>query len=256
MEGDSGSNTTTVQKSDPWEGAIPYLNLGMKEARNLYNSPSSYYPNSTVAAQSPTTQAGTTALANRGMMGSPLVAGAQGQQAGTIAGQYLNSNPNMDSVYQNVAGKVLPSVNSQFSAAGRYGSNAHQNQQIDQLTTAFAPYASQNYQFERSNQEAASRNAPGLAAADYQDINAVLGAGQMQDAYGQRQVDADVARHDWSQNIGQQKLANYLAMIQGGTVGGTQTTTGGAPAAGGTNWAQLLGLGMQGLGTAGQIGWL
>jgi hypothetical protein len=224
MDG-GGGNTTTVQNSEAPEYAQPYIKYGLGEAQNLYNSSlPSYYPGSTLAAQSPTTQAGIGALANRGMAGSPLVAGAQAQQAGTIGGQHLASNPMQDAVYGNVSSKVLPSVNSQFSGAGRYGSNAHQNQLVDQLTNAYAPYASQNYQFERSNQEAASRAAPGLAGADYQDIQAVLGAGQMQDQYGQQQVNADIARHDFAQNIPAQKLAQYMAMINGGTVGGTVTS--------------------------------
>lgn len=244
---DTGSSkTTTISNNDPPDYAKPYLEYGVKEAQRQYQSSlPQYYPGSTVAAQSPETLSAIQALGNRGMSGSPLTQGAQAQQLATIQGQNLNSNPYQDAVYGNVASHVLPSVNSQFSAAGRYGSNSHQNQAIDQLTNAYAPYASNIYQTERAAQEAASNNAPALANADYQDINAVAAAGAARDQYGQQQVNADINRWDFANNVDQQKLAQYMALINGGTVGGTNTTQ--QPSQNNT-LAQLLGLGIGGAG--------
>lgn len=223
MPSGGSSNTTTTTRSDPWSGAQPYVTDVLSEAQNLYRSNTpGYYPGSTLAAQSPETQAGIGALASRGMTGSPLLQGAQAQQLGTINGAY--NDPNQNAVYNNVASHVLPSVNSQFSAAGRYGSNSHQNQLTDQLTNAFAPYASQNWNAERNRQEAASAGAGSLAGQDFNDINAVLQAGQMRDQYGQQQINADINRFDFANNLPLQKLINYSGLVQGGNVGGTTTS--------------------------------
>jgi hypothetical protein len=224
MSGGGGSDTV-VQNNDPPEYAQPYLQHALGEAQNQYQTGGpSFYPGSTLAAQSPETLAATGALASRGMTGNPLVQSAQAQQQGTVGGQYLAGNPMQDAVYGNVASKVLPSVTSQFSGAGRYGSNAHQNQLVDQLTSAYAPYASQNYQFERGNQEAAAARSPQFAAEDYRDIAAVGQAGAMRDQYGQQQINADRERFDFAQQSPQDQLARYMALISGGTVGGTSTT--------------------------------
>lgn len=354
---DGGDNQTTIQKSDPWEGAVPYLKYGMQEAQNLYQSNlPSYYPGSTVAAQSPETLAGIQALASRGMMGSPLVQGAQAQQAGTIGGQFLNSNPGnptfqaaasggmvnpalgmtqdmaqnyqanpalgmlqqtaqgdfigqnpyLDAQFDRAAGKMRSNVDSLFSSAGRYGSNAHQGtlqeglgdlatslyggaynqERANQLAAqqALGGFANQDFanrlgaigqlgglaqqgfanQFagaqglagtygqERGFQEAASGNAPGLAQSDYQDIAAVQQAGALRDQYGQQLLNADIARHDFAQNIPAQKLAQYMALVNGGTVGGTVTSQ--VPSQN-NMLGQLggLGLGLAGLGLG--MGW-
>jgi hypothetical protein len=249
-----GGTQTTVQSSDAPEYAQPFVKDVLSEAQNQYREPQpQYYPGATLAAQSPETLAGINALSSRGMTGNPLVQGAQAQQQGTIGGQYLAGNPMQDAVYGNIASHVLPSVNSQFSLAGRYGSNAHQNQLVDQLTNAYAPYASQNYQFERGNQEAAAARSPQFAAQDYQDINAVLGAGQLRQDYGQQQINADIGRWDFAQNLPAQKLAQYAALTSGGTVGNQVTSQ---QPQNNNQLMQLLGLGLGGLGTAGQIGWL
>src|SRR3546814_5379527 len=118
-----------------------------------------------------------------------------------------------------IDGKVLPSVNAQFSLGGRYGSNQHQGNLVDQLTTAYAPTAAGLYENERNRMQDTMFGAPALAATDYQDIQAVQQAGAMRDQYGQQQVNADIAPHDFAQNIPAKKLADYLAMIPGGTVG-------------------------------------
>lgn len=55
MGGSSGNNkTTTTQNSEPWSSQIPYLEYGMREAKNLYrmNGPD-YYSGNTVAGFSP-----------------------------------------------------------------------------------------------------------------------------------------------------------------------------------------------------------
>lgn len=313
-----GGSQTTIQRSDPPAYAQPYIEYGLGEAQNLYQSGlPQYYPGQTVANQSPETLAGIQALASRGMTGSPLVAGAQAQQAGTIGGDFLdanpanpffqnaasggmvnpalgmlqgtaqgdflNANPYLDAAFDKAASGVRRNVDSLFSAAGRYGSNAHQGTFQEGLNDLATDIYGGNYARERQNmlaaqgqigaladagfgrqlsgasglagtfdaerarQEAAAGNAPGLAQADYADIQAVLGAGGMRDQYGQQLLNADIARHDFAQNIPAQKLAQYMALVNGGTIGGTVTSQ--VPTQNNT-FGQLggLGLGLAGLG--------
>jgi hypothetical protein len=67
-------------------------------------------------------------------------------------------------------------------------------------------------------------NAPGLANADYFDINQLLQAGQMGEGYQQNALEGDVARFNFQQNAPYQKLASYLGAVYGVPGGGGQTT--------------------------------
>ena len=68
-------------------------------------------------------------------------------------------------------------------------------------------------------------NAPGLAQADYFDINQLLQAGQMGEGYQQNALEGDVARFNFQQNAPYQKLAAYLGSVYGVPGAGGQTTT-------------------------------
>lgn len=56
--GKGGGSQTTVQKSDPWEEAKPYLLDVLGQSQAIYNQPSEYYPFSTWIPYSPQTEAG------------------------------------------------------------------------------------------------------------------------------------------------------------------------------------------------------
>ncbi len=76
MPGSSG--TSTIQKSEPWDGQKPYVLEGYAEAQDLYNKgPAQYYPGSTVAGQSNTTKNALDAIEYRGMQGSAARTGQQ-----------------------------------------------------------------------------------------------------------------------------------------------------------------------------------
>lgn len=62
-----------------------------------------------------------------------------------LQGDY-SKDPYLTGVYRQIENRVLPSVNSTFSAAGRYGSNAHQDSAASALSREFAPVAEQMYQ--------------------------------------------------------------------------------------------------------------
>lgn len=213
-----GQTSTTTSNSNPWGGQQTYLSDIFKQAQTNYNSSSpQYFPGSTVANQSPATQAGISGTIARATNGSPL-----NQAAGGWIQQALGANgsPGLDPVFQNVQNHVLPGVESQFSQAGRYGSGAQATAATNALTQAYAPYALQNSQF-------AVNQAPQIANQDYTDLNALAGAGQTQDAHAQQLLNDQINRFNFNTNLPANKLAQYSGIVQGGNWGtqGTSTQT-------------------------------
>lgn len=244
--GQSTQTTTTKNVNEPPAFIKPYLQAGITDLTNLYNSNKTapeYYPGQTVAPFSSTTEAALSALEQRGANGSPLVAGAQSQLSDTISGKYLDptTNPQFQAALtashqpyiDNFMGTVLPGVTSAFEGSGRTGSPAHQ-MAVDRAVTglnrsisdADAKAGSDYFNTERGRQVAATTAAPTLANQDYIDINQQGLAGQARDNQSQALIDADVAKYNYDQNAQWDYVNRYLASLNGGYPGGTSTGTG------------------------------
>lgn len=309
MSGGGGSGSSSGATNEPWSGLQPYLNQLYQGAGNLYESSGGtypYYPGSTVAEQSPYTQAGQQAILDRlgtaGVFGqgyapasdltqqllsqfnpsmfgwSDLASGGFGPSstpAGqaafsslmpTAMGSLLNANPYIDDMFNAQASQVAdqfrygtsPALQSMFSQAGRYGSQAMTNQ-FDQLQQGFgtslnrlaANTYGQNYANERQNMLNAAQQLGALGTQDINaqiqglqglqssaqydtqnqlqmlpyllsnanlDINQLMQLGQQQQAYNQQLINADQAR--WNYNTQQ---ANYLPLQQFASILGNQT---------------------------------
>lgn len=263
MGGSSGGgNTKTTQTSSPWSGQTPYLKYGLDEATRLYQQAGpQYYPGSKVAGFSPEQNQAFAYGTQRALNGSQDIRNAKGFTNSVLGGQYngdpaakgyisdvlqgkyLNSDPYKDQVFQNIQQQVLPSVNSQFMGSGRYGSDSHAGTMTTNLTNAYAPYASQQYQsgLDRMNWAAGMSNdiynqdmgykqwaagmAPTWAANDYQDLAALEAIGQQKQGLAQNELNDAVARWDYYNRLPYDKLGQYLNNIggnYGGTVVGTQ----------------------------------
>lgn len=222
MGGSSGNDTTKqTTKTDPWGPQAPYLKYGMDEATRLYQqSGPQYYPGSTVAGFSPTQQQAQQMGASRAMNGNAGMKMSEAMNNDFMSGKYLNSNPYNDQVFQNIQSKVLPSVNSQFMNSGRYGSDSHAGTMTTDLTNAYAPYASQQYQQGLDRMQQAGQNAFGYAANDWTDINALSNIGGQQQQLGQQELNDAVARWQYYQQLPYDKLGQYMNNI-GGNYGGT-----------------------------------
>ena len=235
--------TTTTSTVDPT--IAPYLTYGLQQASNLYGGGGpQYYTGETFVAPSQTTQAGVQALETRALAGSPLTGLAQQQLQGTLGGAYLGGNPFFQGAFATAAQaaqtefqSTLGDIASKSSLAGRYGSGAMGNlqnratgQYAQALTNTAGQLAYQNYEQERARQQAAIGAAPQLAAADYQDINQLLQAGQLREGYTGQQLGADIQRFNFLQNQPQQNLQNYMSLVYGNPLGrvGTSTASGSA----------------------------
>ena len=242
MPGGDNQTSKTTSNQGPPAYLQPYLKYGAQQAQQLYQSSSpSYYPGSTVASQSPYTQAALQGTAARATNGSPLNAASSGYLQNVLGGDYLNAgNPYQGALDQSILGPVSANVNSQFSAAGRYGSGAHAGELGTAEVNALAPYQYGNYQQERANQQAAAGMAPNQAAQDYVDLGQLAAAGQQQDQYGQSLVNANVDKWNYNQNLPYNKLSQYMGLLNGNNYGTQGTSTQTTPSQG-FNWGGLLG---------------
>lgn len=223
--GSKTKTATSTSNTEPWAAQQPYIKDVMSQAKSQFNAPGpGYFPQSTVAGFSPEQNTAFGLGTQRATQGNAGMGIAQGYNNDVLSGKYLNSNPYQDDVYKNIESKVLPSVNSTFSGAGRYGSNSHQNAQIDQLTSAFAPYASQNYQYGLGQMDAAANRAPQFAANDWTDINALQGIGQQKQQLAQNELGDAVNRWNFYQDLPSNKLQQYAGLV-GGSYGGNTTST-------------------------------
>ena len=244
----------TTSVTTPWAQQIPYLTQGFSQAQNLFNQPGpAYYPGQTVAPMAPEQTLGLGAQAARAAAGSPVNRAAQGYATDVLGGKYLNQgNPYLAAVDDALWAKVAPNVNSQFSAAGRYGSGAQTDALATGFANAIAPYHYQDYASELGRMDQAAALAPTLANTDYQDIAAMTDVGKQRQAQAQSEIQAAQDRYNYNAQLPAAKLAQYMQMIQGNYGG---TTTGKQPVYQPSVASQVLGgiktIGGLGLGLAG-----
>jgi hypothetical protein len=230
--------TTTTSTIDPT--IQPFLSFGLGEAQRLYQAGGpQYYSGQTYVSPSQTTQTGLQALEQRAMQGSPLVSQAQQQIQNTIGGNYLSGNPFFQGAFAPAAQaattqfqKAIGDIGSAASKAGRYGSGAMNTLQdrasgqlAQQLSNTAGQLAYQNYADERARQQAATMAAPGMAQADYQDIQNLLAAGQAREGYTGQQLQSDIARFNFQQNAPQQNLSAFLSSVYGNPMANLKSTT-------------------------------
>jgi hypothetical protein len=173
------------------------------------------------------------------MAGSPLLKAAQAENLANVQGQYLSGNPFFQGAF-NPAAKAaqqsyydaIQNVTSKAASSGRYGSGAY-GQLTDRaggtfanaLTDTAGKLAYQNYSDERARQAAATAAAPGMAEADYGDIQRLLAIGQGREGYAQTALQDQINRYNYEQNLPQAKLQSFLSGVYGAPSGGISTST-------------------------------
>lgn len=171
--------TTTVNDIPDWQK--PYVTNAFTQAGNALADANAAY-----AATKPTTDLATNNL------------------NATLRGDYLGSNPALDNMFNTAANQVASKVNSQFSAAGRYGSGAQTSTLTEGLGNLANNIYGQNYQQERQRQFAGS-----LAAPSYTQSTT-------QAAYGPASGYANIVR----QPVGSTQQSPYFTNPLGGAVSG------------------------------------
>jgi hypothetical protein len=230
--------TTTRNEIDP--ALRPYVDFGLSEARRLYEAPGpSYFPGKTYVGPSDTTLSALRAGETRAAAGSPLLREAQAENLANIQGKYLSGNPFFEGAFNPAARAAqqsyydaIQNVSSKAASAGRYGSGAY-GQLTDRAGGTFATALTdiagklsyENYENERKRQAAATAAAPGMAEADYGDIQRLLAIGQGREAYSEKELQDEINRYNYEQNLPSAKLQSFLSGVYGAPSGGVSTST-------------------------------
>jgi len=196
--GGGGSPQTVNTQVEPPAYAKEFLKFGLNEAKDQYQSSMpNFYPDSTVIGFSPENEMALQGIRNRALDPNSMTA----QMQGVVQQNLMGTNPLAMAAFK----PVIDSVQSQFAKAGRYGSGA--NQQA--LASALAPAALQA-------QQAAITQTPQVQNMDLAQLGQV---GAAREGQAQAELQSNMDRFNFEQNIGAQKLKDYLALVGGGTVG-------------------------------------
>lgn len=205
MSKGGGSTRTVTQSVNPPAYAKPFLEFGLSEAKELYGDQPTYYPGQTTVGFAPESEMALQGIRQAAVTGSPFIPATQD----VVMQNLMGTNPLMAAAFR----PVVEQVQGQASKAGRYGSGYQQAA----LGQALAPYAYQA-------QQAAIQQAPQARAFGMADLETLAGVGAAREAQSQAELQADIDRFNFEQAQPLSSLANYMATVQGGTVGSDKVT--------------------------------
>ena len=207
---------TTTGSSAPWINQQPYLDFGFDQAHQIYeNGGPQFYDGKTYSPFSIQQEQGLGMITDRAMNGSDVNRNASTLMADTLNGDYLNSNPYIDQVYDTMSKKMMGGVNSQFAGHGRFGSGIHQDVMGENLGDMAGNLYYNNYVNERGNQMNAMQMAPSIANQDYYDANMMMGAGGMVQDQADKALTHKMNKWNYNQNLPNMNLQNYMQNIEG-----------------------------------------
>ena len=204
-----GGSTNTVTKSDPWAQQQPYLTSGFQSAKDLYNPGGSggpqYFGGSTYAPPTDLQNAGLSQVGNLGLNGT-----AAGNAASNADVQGINGSQGF---FNNIASQVLPQIQGQFASGNRMDSGLATRAATSGLGSAWM-----NNQLNYMNQ------APTLNNMQMQGAAGAATAGQEQQTNNQANINDQIQRFNYNQQLPYSNLNNYMNLIQG-NYGGTSTAS-------------------------------
>lgn len=204
-KGGGGSTRTVTQTVGPPSYAKPFLKYGMSEAKRLYKDQPSYYPGATTVGFAPETEMALSGTRQRAIDGSPLIGATQD----VVMQNLMGTNPLQSAAFR----PAIEAVQAQAAKSGRYGSGYQQGA----LGAALAPMAYQA-------QQDAIAQAPAAYEFGFADLAKLAGVGETREAQDQAELQADIDRFNFEQGQPLSSLANYMAAIQGGTIGEEKVT--------------------------------
>ena len=255
-----GADTETIN-ADPWDVAVPYMEGGFKEAKNLYNTYTpQYYSGQTQAGFSPdqlTAQQGIRDFAVKGapsIMNPALSAYQQGTSANMLD---VANNPYVSGMAQAASDRAtaslaphLANIRSGAIMSGGYGGGrqgiAEGNALAgasDAANQAAAQIYGNAYGQGLGHQANTLGMTGGLMGAGFSPYGALGVSGAQQQGREQALIQDAQAQHSFTQNQPYEKLRQYQSGITGFSPlipqTGSQTTT--AP---GKNFGDYLGYGL------------
>ena len=199
MSKGGGSQRTITQTTAPSAFAQPFLEYGMQEAKDLYQSARpQYYPKSTVVGFSPETQMALSGYRSAAAAGSPMIPAVQQAVQQNLTG----TNP----LFQQALQPTIAAALNPAQMSGRYGSGYAQRA----VAEAVAPLVYQA-------QQQAIQQAPMAREFGFADLQTMAQVGAAREAQEQAELAADIERFQFQEARPAQKLADYLTMVQGGS---------------------------------------
>jgi hypothetical protein len=122
-----------------------------------------------------------------------------------LAGDFMNNNPYLDTAFSNAAGNVRRAMDTQFAKSGRFLSDAHANASGNAYNQLANDIYGGAYQQERGFMNQAAAMLPGLYGQNLNNMQGLLGMGQMQDEMQREKT-------NWTQY----DAARRLSMMQPG----------------------------------------
>lgn len=253
---------TVTTNNTPWQSGA--LQKGIDSAQTVLDTPRQAYAGQTYAGFDPAQQQAQQGILNVAGQGAPGTQAATTANNATLNGDYLNGgNPAYQAMVDratrplvdNFQNNIVPTINSDFAGAGRYGSGiARQGQldrQADSLNRSVGDVAGnlayQNYGAERTNMMNAAQMAPGLDQAAYAPYQAMDAVGGQRQSMEQNAIQEAINRFDFGQNEEANRIGRYMGLVGGG-YGGTATSV--QPVQSSNSLLQAGGLASLGIGAA------
>ena len=229
----SKSADTETVNADPWDVAVPYMEGGFKEAKNLYNQYTpQYYSGQTQAGFSPdqlTAQQGIRDFAIQGapsIMNPALSAYQQGTSANMLD---VANNPYVNNMAQAAADRAMGSLQPQLAdirsgaiASGGYGGGRQGIAEgtalagaADSANQAAAQIYGNAYGQGLGHQANTLGMTGGLMNAGFQPYSALGASGGQQQEREQQLIQDAQLRHDFEQSLPYEKLSQYQGGITG-----------------------------------------
>lgn len=230
----TSSKQTSENKPPAW--AQPLFVKSASEAQKIYDSGAggNVYQGQTVAGLGDKTQAGISGV--QGVAGSlPQSSAAQSYLTDYASGKYLQEgNPYYRDRLANEISDSNAMIQSQFSGSGRYGSGANTNALAKNTQNMLLSGLEADYNRAQANQLSATQQIDNSRNALFQNQlagqQALVGAGQLEDANKQAQLTADFTKWQ-SQDMQPWTRLGLLQSAAAGAAGnyGTNTQTSRTP---------------------------
>lgn len=151
-----------------------------------------------------------------------------------LSGDFMGGNPYLDENFDRAAGQVRNQLDTQFAKAGRYGAGAHEAAAGDAYNNLASDMYGNAYNQERAYMDSAAARLPQIQGAGINNVQGLLGVGQVQDQYADESENWDVyekARRLEMMQAGQGMMPqptyqNRGAGALGGALGGLQLFSG------------------------------
>ena len=239
MGGSPKTPATTTQVSAPPAYLEPFLQQTATEAQNIYKSGGpSYFPGSTVVPMSGATTTGLSNIENLATQGGTLTPAASQELLATIQGRGVNPflagavQSATAPIYDRFRQETIPELQSIFARTGGTGGSA-EGFGAERAATALGrglaeqagTLAYGSAEAERARQLAATQLAPQMDAARFADAQALLGVGGAREAQSAAELQAQLDKYNYEQNLPSLRLNQYIEQLKGGSQGGIVTGT-------------------------------